>query len=158
MRMGIIADTHDNLPKIKKAVRFLNRKKVDCLLHAGDYIAPFAARSLLEGLSCDFYGVFGNNDGERDGLNRVSQGKIKPGPLRVTLDGRGIVLVHDLNSINLAAEESQVVIFGHTHKPEIRRKDSLILINPGECAGWLSNRSSIAIIDLNTLSPSIFYL
>jgi len=158
MRMGILADTHDNLPKIKKAVRLFNRKRVDFVLHAGDYIAPFALKSLLEGLSCDFCGVFGNNDGEREGLSRVSQEKIKASPLRITLDGRRIVLVHDLGSINLTAEQAQLVIFGHTHKPEIRHKASSILINPGECCGWLSNRSSVATIDLHTLTPLIFYL
>jgi len=158
MRIGAIADTHDNLPKIKKAVRFFNRKRVDFVLHAGDYIAPFAAACLFKGLSCDFCGVFGNNDGEREGLTRISQGKIKPGPLRMTLVGRGIVLVHDINSINPSTEDAQLIIFGHTHKPEIRHNDSSILVNPGECSGWLSRRSSVAVVDLNTLAPKIFYL
>jgi len=158
MKIGILADTHDNLPKIKKAVRFFNRKRVNFVLHAGDYIAPFSVASLLKDLSCEFSGVFGNNDGEQDGLTRISQGKIKRGPLRINLGGRTIILVHDIHSINLTSEEAQLVIFGHTHKPEIQQKHSSILINPGECAGWLSRRSSVATIDLSTLAPAIFYL
>jgi len=157
MRLGILADTHDNLPKIEKAVRFFNKRKVDFVLHAGDFIAPFAV-ARLKALSCDFCGVFGNNDGERNGLTQISQGKIKESPLRISLDARKIILVHDINSINLATEEAKLVIFGHTHKPEISNKDSFVLVNPGECAGWLSGRSSVAIVDLDTLSSAIFYL
>jgi hypothetical protein len=157
MKIGIIADTHDNLPKIEKAVRFLNKNRVEFVLHAGDFIAPFAAVK-LKNLSCDFRGVFGNNDGEKQGLAQISENRIQNGPLRLTLGGRRIVLVHDINSINPTTEEAQLIVFGHSHKPEISKKDSLILVNPGECAGWLSNRSSVAIVDLNTLSPKIFYL
>ncbi|MFH1578219.1 MAG: metallophosphoesterase [Candidatus Omnitrophota bacterium] len=157
MKIGIFADTHDNLPKIEKAVTFFNKKKVDLVLHAGDFIAPFAAAKLNR-LLCDFQGVFGNNDGERKGLIRVSQGKIQEGPLRITLDNRRIVLVHDINSVNPEAEAAELIIFGHSHKPEIIRKDSFLLVNPGECAGWTSDRSSVAIVDLDTLSPVIFDL
>jgi putative phosphoesterase len=157
VKIGILADTHDNLPKIDEAVRFFNRKKVDFVMHAGDFIAPFAA-ARLKNLSCDFCGVFGNNDGEINGLSQISQGKIKTGPLRITLDSRHIVLVHDTNSINLNTKDAELIICGHTHKPEIRRLDSYLLINPGECAGWLSNRCSVAIADLSLLSASIFYL
>ena len=157
MKVGVIADTHDNLDKIDKAVRFFNRKQVDFVLHAGDFIAPFAVAS-LKNLYCDFCGVFGNNDGERKGLAQISQEKIKEAPLSITLNNRRIILVHDINLINLASEEAKIVIFGHTHKPEISYKDSFLLINPGECAGWLTKRSSVVILDLDTLSPTIFYL
>jgi hypothetical protein len=157
VKIGVIADTHDNLPKIEKAARFLNKNRVEFVLHAGDFIAPFAAAK-LKNLSCDFRGVFGNNDGEKQGLAQISENRIQNGPLRLTLGGRRIVLVHDINSINPTTEEAQLIVFGHSHKPEIFKKDSLILVNPGECAGWLSNHSSVAIVDLNTLSPKIFYL
>jgi hypothetical protein len=157
VRIGVLADTHDNLPKIDKAVRFFKRKRVDFVLHAGDFIAPFAV-ARLKNLSCDFCGVFGNNDGERTGLTQVSAGKIQPEPLRISLDNRRIVLVHDINAINPSAEDAHLIIYAHTHTPEIRRWDSLLLVNPGECAGWLSNRCSVAIIDLDTLSSRISYL
>ncbi|HCL90984.1 MAG TPA: YfcE family phosphodiesterase, partial [Candidatus Atribacteria bacterium] len=41
MKIGIISDTHDNLPKIKKAVGIFNREKVELVLHAGDFVSPF---------------------------------------------------------------------------------------------------------------------
>ena len=51
-----------------------------------------------------------------------------------------------------------VALFGHTHKHEILQKNSFLLLNPGDCSGWLSARSSVAIIDLPTLTPRIFFL
>ena len=158
MKIGIIVDTHDNLPKIEEAAKFFNRQKVDYVLHAGDFIAPFAALSLLKGLACDFSGIFGNNDGERQGLSKATKGRIKAGPLGLNLGNRRILLVHDISSIDITKRKADLIIFGHTHKPQISKKKSLLLVNPGECAGWLSNRSSVVIVDLETLSPKIFYL
>ncbi len=158
MRIGILADTHDNLPQIRKAVRFFKRRRVNFVLHAGDFISPFAVRELLRELPCGFYGVFGNNDGERVGLSKVSKRRIKPPPLKIILNGRRIILVHDINSISMETEKAELIVSAHTHKPEISRKSSFLLVNPGECGGWLSGRSSVAIIDLEKLNPAIFYL
>ena len=41
MLVGLISDTHDNLPMVEKAVKRLNEEKVGLVLHAGDYVAPF---------------------------------------------------------------------------------------------------------------------
>ncbi len=41
MLVGVISDTHDNLPMIEKAVKRLNEEKVGLALHAGDYVSPF---------------------------------------------------------------------------------------------------------------------
>lgn len=154
MKIGVFADSHDNLPKIEKAVRIFNRNKVGFVLHAGDFIAPFAI-SKLKTLSCDWSGVFGNNDGERDGLSHISEGKIKRSPLRLELADRKITLSHDINTVDLRKEDASVIIFGHTHKPQVITKDRSLLINPGECGGWLTNKSTIAIIDLVSLTAQI---
>jgi putative phosphoesterase len=76
MLLGVIADTHDNLPKIEKAISVFNRKRVSLVLHAGDYIAPFSLLPFRK-LNCDYLGVFGNNDGEREGLTKISEGRIR---------------------------------------------------------------------------------
>ena len=41
MLIGIMADTHDNLPMVERAIRRLNEAKVELALHAGDYVSPF---------------------------------------------------------------------------------------------------------------------
>ena len=37
MRIGIFYATHGNLPKIEKAVKLFDQKKVDFILHAGGF-------------------------------------------------------------------------------------------------------------------------
>jgi hypothetical protein len=155
MRIGILSDTHDNLPKIEKAVRFFNRKKVDFVLHAGDFVAPFTINK-LEKLSCEWQGVFGNNDGEKKGLLLKSQGKIHAPPLRIRLAGKKITVVHDRNSLDFKKEKADLIIFGHSHQAEITRIGDKLIVNPGECSGWLSGKSSVAIVDLESSSAKIF--
>lgn len=154
MKIGILTDTHDNLPKIERAVKFFNKNKVDFVLHAGDFIAPFSI-PLLKKLTCDWRGVFGNNDGEKDGLTGISEGKIRPGPLRIELQDKKITLVHDAKTIDLDKEEASLIVIGHTHKPEIIKKYNKLIVNPGECGGWMTNRSSVAIVNLDLLFAKI---
>lgn len=155
MLIGVLSDTHDNLEKIKKAVDLFNREKVDFVLHAGDYVAPFSL-SGFKGLKSGWKGVFGNNDGERAGLSKSSAGAIHNGPLRIKLQQRKITLVHDINSINVDKEPADLIIFGHTHKPQIIRRHDKLLVNPGEACGWLSGVSTAAIVDLSDLSIKTF--
>ncbi len=63
--IGIMSDSHDNLDAIKQAVRLFKEIKCDFIIHAGDFVAPFAAKE-LEGLSCQVKAVFGNCDGEKN--------------------------------------------------------------------------------------------
>ncbi|MBU2560247.1 YfcE family phosphodiesterase, partial [archaeon] len=67
--IGIISDSHDNLPSVEKAVDYLNSLDLELVIHAGDYIAPFTAIELKK-LDAKMVGVFGNNDGEKDGLRK----------------------------------------------------------------------------------------
>jgi len=154
MKIGVISDTHDNLPKIEKAVDFFNREKEEFVFHAGDFIAPFTVDK-LKALSCDWSGVFGNNDGEKDGLARKSENRIKEGPLRTQLQGKSITLIHDINALDLKKEKAILVLAGHTHKPEIIKQDSKLIVNPGECSGWLSGRATVSIVYLDKLKALI---
>jgi putative phosphoesterase len=154
MKLGVIADSHDNLPPLKRAVDFFNQEKVDFVLHAGDFIAPFSVKELQK-LICDFKGVFGNNDGERKGLTQVSQGKINHPPLRIELENKKIILLHDIEQLDSQKEDFDLVIFGHTHRPQATREDRRVFLNPGECCGWLSGKSTLGIIELPSLASQI---
>ena len=46
MRIGIISDTHDNVPMVQRAVEIFNAEAVDLVLHEGDYVSPFAVKPL----------------------------------------------------------------------------------------------------------------
>lgn len=158
MLVGIMADTHDNVPAIKKAIELFNQKKVAFVVHAGDFIAPFALRP-LENLRCPWIGVFGNNDGEKKGLTSLSQGRIQPAPYELNLDGKKVVVLHDLEtyeSDDLSKKDAKLVIHGHTHEPEVKKgEDGILYVNPGEVGGWLTGRHTVALIDTEKLEATV---
>jgi putative phosphoesterase len=155
MIIGMLSDTHDNLPQIEKAVKFFNQKKVDFVLHAGDFVAPFTVDKLRK-LSCEWLGVFGNNDGDKEGLSAKSKGRIRKPPLRIRLAGRKIIVAHERKAIDFKKEKADLIIFGHSHRVELVKNNGRLIVNPGECSGWLSGKSSVAVADLETLTAKIF--
>lgn len=150
MRIGIISDTHDNLPLIEKAVDIFNREKVGMVFHCGDFIAPFSLNA-LERLEAQWQGVFGNNDGEKEGLKKKSSGRIVEPPLIVEVDNRKLGLVHVYQDL----KDVDCIFFGHTHKVQVEKKGEVLLLNPGETGAWLYRKSTLALLDLDTLFPEI---
>lgn len=156
MKIGIVADSHDNMPMIKRAVKVFNSRKVDYVFHAGDFVAPFAVKEFLMG-KARLIGVFGNNDGEKAGIKMICSDIHRP-PYSIVLEGRKILITHDINNLKQELKNaSDVVIFGHTHKPEIR-KEKPLYVNPGECGGWLGSKSTVLILDLKLLKAEIVTL
>jgi putative phosphoesterase len=153
VRIGIIADTHDNLPMVRHAVEAFAARSVEVIVHAGDFVAPFAARALLQG-GIPVVGVFGNNDGERAGLRKACP-SLHEAPHVFELEGRRLVLAHGRTTLTAdVIEGADVVITGHTHAASVEGERPLF-INPGEAGGWLSGRCSVAVLDLSTLSVEI---
>ena len=157
MKLGLIADSHDNLTKLAKAIKLFNREKLDLVFHAGDFIAPFTL-DLFAKLNCEYLGVFGNNDGEREGLSNKSEGRIKADPLKLNKANRKILLIHDISNLDSKNKNYDLVVYGHSHKKEASLRDSTLFINPGECGGWLTGKSSVAIIDLLKMKVKFFKL
>ena len=159
--IGILSDTHDNLTRVREAVRLFNEAGCDLVIHAGDFVAPFAAEE-LRSLRAPVKGVFGNCDGEKAGLKRVFQGmgEIVNGPLAFSHAGLRFVVCHLDSSASTQATSGayDVVIFGHTHRPLVESRDGALLINPGEAGGWLRGKSTVALLDPATLTADIIPL
>lgn len=156
MKVGIVSDSHDNVPMIKRAVEVFNARKVEYVLHAGDYVAPFSVKEFMK-LEARLIGVFGNNDGEETGIGALC-GDIHHPPHSLVLDGRKILITHDLYDLNQEQQNNaDVIIFGHTHKAEIG-EGSPLYINPGECGGWVRGKSTVSILDLKQLEAHIITL
>lgn len=156
MLLGLIADTHDHLPMVDRAVRRLNMEKTELVLHAGDYVSPFVIQHLGR-LKTNLVGVFGNNDGDKEYLKkRFSENKnleIREQFAEIAVDNLKIALLHgsqeELLKALINSESFDVVIHGHTHKAEIARKGKTIIINPGEVCGYLTGHSTIALLETN---------
>lgn len=158
MLIGLISDSHDNLPAIAAAVSFFNRNKAALVLHAGDVISPFCARELKK-LICPFAMVFGNNDGERAGWRKAAAGwaDIHEQRYEATIDGCRLLMMHE--PLELPALESSglydVIIYGHTHEAVTRTVGNTLVVNPGECGAWLSGKSTVALLQLPERSVHI---
>ena len=160
MKLGILADSHDHVRNIRKALEMFREREVEVILHAGDVVAPFAAKALAE-----FQGpvrvVFGNNDGERAGLAKVLD--ITPPPRELRLAGRTVVVAHEPGEIpEWMKAAADVVITGHTHEaavpggpagPEGGRKP--LSINPGESGGWLGGKATCVVLDLESMEVEL---
>jgi len=161
MKIGIISDTHDNLPRIKKAVTFFNQEKVDLVLHAGDFVSPFTALE-FKNLNCPLKGVFGNNDGDKLYLQEKFKviGELYPVPYIVKINNKNVIMLHKEKLIDALAESQRydVIIYGHTHRSDLRKIGKTLIINPGECGGWLTGKSTIVLLDLENLEAKIINL
>ncbi len=158
MKIGIISDTHDNLPKIKEAVEMFNQEKVQLVLHAGDYTSPFTSRE-FKNLNSPLKGVFGNNDGDKLLLQKyfVGIGEISSETYLTNLNQVSLIMLHKDELVDSLAESQKydLIVYGHTHRPDLRRIGKTLIINPGEGGGWLSGKSTIAILNLKTLEARI---
>ncbi len=156
MKVGVISDTHDRLPTFRRAIAFFERLKVEAIFHAGDYVAPFAAKLIgPDVLNTPIHCVYGNNDGERAGLKTILP-NIQDGPLSVTLGGKTIVMHHFIDWLKPEdIAPAHVVISGHTHEAVNTQKDAKLFLNPGECCGWVNDKPTIALLDLDTLKADI---
>ncbi len=157
MLIGVLADTHDRLPLIDAALELFDRRHVKAVIHAGDFVAPFAVRRLLR-YPGPLYATYGNNDGERAGLKTLLP-QLQDGPLFVSLAARSILVHHFIDwctADNVA--RADIIITGHTHQAGLETRDGKLFLNPGECCGWVSGRCTAALIDLNTLTAEILDL
>ena len=165
MLIGIMSDTHDNLPMIEKAIAKLNEESVDLVLHAGDYVAPFVIPK-FKNLKTKLIGVFGNNDGDHQLLKeRFSENKnleIHGSFAFVTVKSLRIALLHgseeELLNALIDCEGFDVVVHGHKHGPEIHRKGKTLVIGCGEVCGYVTGEPSIVLLDTDKLEAKVLEL
>jgi putative phosphoesterase len=161
MKIGVIADTHDNLPAIDKAVKRLNQEEVQLVLHAGDYVAGFAVLRLRP-LEAKLIGIFGNNDGDHQLLEkrfREINAEIRGEFAEIVVEGVKIAMTHgdelELLKSLIGTESYDVIIHAHSHEARVYRKGKTLVINPGEVCGYLSGKSTVALLDTQNLSAKV---
>jgi putative phosphoesterase len=165
MKVGIISDTHDNLPLVDKAIERLNREKVELVLHAGDYVAPFTVKR-FEGLEAKLIGVFGNNDGDHVLLRKrfidLKAAEVRGSFAEIVTDGLKIALLHgeenDLLESLSNANCYDFLVYGHSHRAATFSKGRTTIINPGEVCGYLTGNPSMALLDTVSRETTILKL
>lgn len=164
MLVGLIADTHDNLSNVEKAVKEFKRRGVELVLHAGDHNAPFTVAKFAE-LDAKLVGVLGNVDGEVEGLKRKYEeigGELRGEFGVVKVEGVKIALLHGFHREIVEAlalsGRYDVVVCGHTHQFECTKLSSGLIVNPGECCGYLTGDATIALLEVPSLKVEFIKL
>lgn len=153
MLVGLISDTHDNLPMVDKAIKRLNEEKVSLVLHAGDYVAPFVIPR-FKALNAKLIGVFGNNDGDhellRNRFSETSNCEVRGRFALVVVAGFRIALLHgdetELLNALIDCGGFDAVVHGHTHA-SLTKNGKTLVINPGEVCGYLTGNATLALLD-----------
>ena len=132
--IGIISDTHENEEAIKKAVAIFKEKNIEFGIHCGDIISP-PMLEYFQGLKMKF--VYGNNDGEKIGLNT----KAKELGFEITDEkefeykGKKFYVYHGTKREKLDAaitsNKYDYVLTGHAHIKRDEKIKKTRVINPG---------------------------
>jgi len=160
MKVAVVSDTHDNLEKVEKFIETVNKREVELVIHCGDFVSPFTVKLLLSKLKCDFFGVFGNNDGEIAGLISVSGGTIEKSPAVKTLDNKTFAVMHEPLFVEeiASSDKFDYILYGHTHQLNTKTLNGCRIINPGELCGYITGKSTFVILDTTTNSLEVIEL
>jgi putative phosphoesterase len=150
MKLGIISDTHNRLPKEV----FTIFDGVDRILHAGD----INRKSIITDLSAlaPVSAVRGNCDG----FPLASELDVQ---LILELQSVKVMLIHVFSPPHRLDHDYKqglnehgigVVIFGHTHMACNVKDHEILFFNPGSASDPVSGRNSVGIIEINRFGGS----
>lgn len=179
MKIAIISDSHDNIPNIQKALKWINSQGIKTIIHCGDLCAPSTLSHIfLPSFKGEIHIVNGNVGDPEELEEQSKQFKNvhfynwhystsarkmtkKLGTIlgcgQVELDGKMIAFTHSPNNARELAQTGKYdyVFYGHTHKPweeKIVTSNQLQvtrLINPGTLAGMFY-KATFAVLDTQT--------
>lgn len=132
--LGIISDTHENEEATKKAIGIFREKKIEFGVHCGDIISPPMLEH-FKGLKMKF--VFGNNDGEEQGLaEKAKQLGFEIGrELEFEHKTKKFYVYHGTKrgilDAAIQSNKYDYILTGHTHLKRDERIGNSRVINPG---------------------------
>jgi putative phosphoesterase len=157
MRVAIISDIHDNIPKLRSALgRFENVDEVICL---GDLCSPFIIKEFGLGFDGPVHVVFGNNDGDRfritDATRKYTNVTIHGEYAELNIGGKTFAVNHfdNIGRAIAANQTHDVVCFGHSHQHGLERVGKTLVVNPGEIYGFLTGNATFVTYDTDTDEP-----
>lgn len=144
MKIGIISDSHDDVDNVNRAIDIFEQNNVKIVIHAGDIISPPIVNEFkkLTDTGVKFFGIFGNNDGEKRGLENAFSfvnGELLGDEGKIEIDGLKFCIYHgqDLKKKEkiINSQKFDVFIFGHSHTKHSElidnKKRSTLILNPG---------------------------
>jgi putative phosphoesterase len=151
MRIGIVSDSHGRYETVEKALKILDEKGAELILHCGD-IDDAETVWLFPGHT---HFVWGNCDTDRASLRQAIYGigaTLHEPFADLELAGKKIAFVHGDNRRLLEGIEYSghfdYLFYGHTHVAEEHRTGPTRVINPG--ALQRARPKTCLVLDLET--------
>jgi putative phosphoesterase len=140
LRIGVISDTHGLLrSEVERQLAGVTH-----IVHAGDIGRP----EIIDGLS-----RFAPVTAIRGNVDTGAWAEEYPDTRTVTLGGRTIYILHDLQELRLdpVACGIDVIVSGHSHRPRIETIDGVLYLNPGSAGPRRFNLPiTLATLELST--------
>ncbi len=149
MKILVLSDTHGHTEKAEKAIRA--NKGIELMIHLGDHFRDAQKLSaLFPGIPTEY--VCGNCDFSTDGV---------PADKLIEVCGKKIFMTHghrysvkwDYDRlVNRAREQdADILLFGHTHIPELIISGRLHMLNPGSISDpRAGSDASYAVIEIDS--------
>lgn len=161
MKIGIMSDSHDHFENIRKCIALFKERKVDHVIHLGDFVNPGSVK-LFKGLK--LVGIFGNNDGDKfrllSSFNETG-GEIKGDFHEFEAEGLRFACYHgtelQLKEALIDCQKYDVVLCGHTHQCENITVGKTMVLNPGTAHGF-GGKATVMIFNAKTREAEIIEL
>ena len=163
MKLAIWSDSHDNIPNIQKALAYLDKLKINFMIHCGDLAAPAVIKKELgPKFKGEIHFIHGNvadqalNQKVASEFEHVTchgdQGELE-------IDGKKIAFNHYPEEAKKLAASGKydVVFYGHSHIPWEETIGKTKLFNPGTLAGMFA-KATFAIYDTTTNTAELIIL
>lgn len=153
MLLGVLSDTHGNIPVVLQAVKLFRSLGAERLIHCGDIGTTSVVRA-LEGFTVDY--VFGNCDYDLAQLGQAIAdngqtchewfGEITIGTTRIAVT-HGHLMEKMRDAIQ--SDKYDLLCYGHTHVAEQHFSDRTLVLNPG--ALYRAEPYQITLVELPDL-------
>ena len=136
MKYLVISDIHGIYEYAKLIPDIFNREECNKLILLGDLLYSGYMResrddviNILNSMSKNIIAIRGNNDTSMDALELNFELNLS---FRLILSNKVFLFTHGhmINEYNLS-DYTDIIVLGHSHKHEIRKKGNLIIANPG---------------------------
>jgi putative phosphoesterase len=150
MRLGILADTHDELVRTKVAVELLRAQGVEALIHCGDLASPPIV-AVLAALPSWF--VLGNHDA--DMVPHLERAAAEFGVVYlgwggvVELAGKRVGVAHGHFGVDvrrILTSRPDYLLSGHSHIASVSMSGEVQRINPG--ALYRADEFTVALLEV----------
>lgn len=161
MKIAIISDIHDNLVNLKKCLKICRKNNIKTMICCGDVTNYETLNILATKFEGNIFLVKGNAEIYPDEEIKQYKNINYAGKVGLwEINNKKIGACHEPYLIEKVLEKgkSDIIFYGHTHKPWEYKKNDIKIVNPGTLGGVFTMATfAIWNMDKNSLKLEILY-